>query len=107
MSNDSWVFALKVEELKAGVLKPVYPKGLNILLTKLDDQIYAVANKCAHMACTLSSGTLSGSIVTCSCHDWRFDLKDGSFVDAGEIGLKSFKTKKEDAGIFILLEEGY
>lgn len=105
MINDSWVFAIKEDELKEGVLRPVYPKGLNILLTKLDDEIYGVINRCAHMACTLSSGTLQGSIVTCACHDWRFDLKDGSFVDAGEIGLRTFDTKKEDDDIYILLED--
>jgi len=104
MISDPWVFAISYEELIEGTFHPVYPKGLNILLTKLDDQIYAVINKCAHMACTLSSGTLNGSIVTCACHDWRYDLKDGSFIDAAEIRLRTFNTKKEDDNIYILLE---
>ncbi len=57
--------------------------------------------KCLHMACPLFMGTLDDYILTCPCHDWRFDIRDGRFLDASELSLKTYPTKTEGGKIYI------
>ena len=38
----------------------VYPKGLAVLLIRREDELFAIANKCAHMGCPLEGGKLEG-----------------------------------------------
>ena len=81
-----------------------FPKGIPVLFIKLGGEIHAISNKCAHMECPLIGGTLEGNIIQCPCHDWRFNIKTGEFVDAKEIKIPVFDTKNTDGKIFIKLE---
>lgn len=100
-THDSWVFAIEEKDLMPENLTFVSPKGLPILLVKREGSLYAMENKCAHMACPLSGGVLDGYILQCPCHDWRFDIRTGEFLDAKEIRIKTFGIKKEEGKIFI------
>lgn len=84
----------------------VYPKGLAVMLVREDDRIFAVANKCAHMACQLTAGRLFGHIVQCACHDWQFDIRTGESTDASEIKLPVYPLKREAGRIFIDIGAG-
>jgi 3-phenylpropionate/trans-cinnamate dioxygenase ferredoxin subunit len=48
-------------------------------------------------------GTLSGHILTCACHDWRFNVKTGEFIDAVELKLKVYGAKAENGRLFVCL----
>ncbi len=83
-----------------------FPKGLPVLLIKKEGQIFAVSNKCAHMACALSGGSLFGFMLKCPCHDWLYDIRTGEFFNAPEIRLPVFESKVEDGKIFINVRGG-
>lgn len=105
MSEPSWVFAIEANKLEENNLNMVFPKGLPVLLIKKAGKIYAVSNKCAHMACALGGGTLKGYIIECPCHDWRYDIRTGEFLDAKEIKIPVFEWKLSDGKVFIKIEE--
>lgn len=81
----------------------VFPRGLPVLLVKCSGQVYAVSNKCAHMGCTLSRGSLWGLTVRCPCHEWTFDLRTGESVTAPEIKLQVYETSLQDHKIYLKL----
>jgi nitrite reductase/ring-hydroxylating ferredoxin subunit len=58
------------------------------------------------MACPLYTGTLEGNILTCPCHDWRFNIKTGEFLDAAELRLEMYQTKSENGTLFVKLAKG-
>ena len=96
--------AMAAEALRENSLAPVFPKGLPVLLVrKSGAEIYAVANKCSHMGCPLSRGRLDGYILQCPCHDWRFDVRTGAFLDAPEIRLPLYGWQIADGQILIRL----
>ncbi len=105
MLESSWVFAIEERKLQEDSTNIVFPKGLSILLIKKAGQIYAIANKCAHMACPLAAGTVEDYIIKCSCHDWMFDIRTGEFLDAKEIRIPVYEWKLVDGKIFIKIEE--
>ncbi len=79
----------------------VCPKGLPVLLIKKAGEIYAISNKCPHMACALAGGTLKDYTIKCPCHDWKFDIRTGEFLDAKEIKIPVYEWKLSDGKILI------
>ena len=84
---------------------PVFPKGIGILLIRLGDELHAIADKCAHMACPLEGGLLEDGVITCPCHDWRFDVRTGQFVDAPELSIPVYETRVEDGKVLVRIGE--
>jgi nitrite reductase/ring-hydroxylating ferredoxin subunit len=89
------------EQLPEDAMTVVFPYGIPILLVKNSGNIYAVSNRCAHMGCTLSRGSLWGLAVKCPCHEWMFDVRTGGFVTAGEVRIPTYEVKVEDNKIYV------
>ena len=100
----NWKYVLEDSAIPEGKMAPVYPMGVNIVLARVDGVVYAVSGKCAHMACPLFTGKLDGFTLTCPCHDWRFDIRTGRFLDAPELGIAIYPTKSEEGKVFINLK---
>jgi 3-phenylpropionate/trans-cinnamate dioxygenase ferredoxin subunit len=98
-----WTPVLDESALPEGQMAPVYPLGVNVLLARVGGAVYAISGKCAHMACPLFMGRLEGYTIVCPCHDWRFDVRTGKFLNAPEIGLTVYVTKLEAGKILVSL----
>jgi nitrite reductase/ring-hydroxylating ferredoxin subunit len=103
-SAPKWTYALDDTILLEGRMTPVYPLGVNVLLVRVGGAVYAVSGKWAHMACPLSGGRLEGYTVVCGCHDWRFDVRTGKFLDAPELGLTVYSTMLNAGKLFVNLD---
>lgn len=79
----------------------VFPLGLPVLLVRRGAEVFALENRCAHMGCPLSSGKLDGDTLQCPCHDWRFDVRSGRFLDAPELALKTYPVSVRDGKIYL------
>src|SRR5271157_1722144 len=99
----NWTYVLDDAVLPEGHMAPVFPLGVNVVLARVGGAAYAVSGKCAHMACPLSAGRLEGYTIICPCHDWRFDVRTGRFLDAPELGLRVYPTKLEAGKLYVSL----
>ena len=102
---DSWVFTLEEKKLQENKITVVFPQGLPVLLIKKAGRLYALSNKCAHMACGMESGVLKEFTLKCPCHDWRYDIRTGAFLDAAEIRIPVYELKVSEGNIYIKMEE--
>ena len=100
----NWKYALDDSTLPEGRMAPAYPQGVNVVLARIGGAVYAVSGTCAHMACPLFMGRLEGYTIVCSCHDWRFDVRTGRFLNAPELGLTVYPTKLEARKLFVSLD---
>jgi 3-phenylpropionate/trans-cinnamate dioxygenase ferredoxin subunit len=98
-----WIYVLDDSILPEGQMTVVFPLGVNVVLARVDGSVYAVSGKCTHMACPLFTGNLNGYTITCPCHDWRFDIRTGKFLDASELGLEVYPVKSETGKVYINL----
>jgi len=105
VSGPSWVPTIDDSKVKEGAYAAVYPKGLSVLLVRVEGDLFAIANKCAHMACPLEGGRLEGLTLTCPCHDWRFDVRSGIFIDAPELAIATYPVKVEDGKVLVDVAE--
>ncbi len=100
----AWIYVMEEAALSEGSMAPVYPLGVNVVVARVSGTIYAVSGKCTHMACPLFIGALDGFTLTCRCHDWRYDIRTGRFIDAPELGLAVYPTKTEAGKLFVRLD---
>jgi nitrite reductase/ring-hydroxylating ferredoxin subunit len=49
----AWIHVMEEAALPEGGMVPVYPLGVHVVLARVGGTVYAVAGKCAHMACPL------------------------------------------------------
>jgi nitrite reductase/ring-hydroxylating ferredoxin subunit len=75
-----FILAAKASEFEDGTKKEVSVNGNDILLVRVGDQFYACQAKCPHWGWPLVRGRLTGTVLECSFHWSRFDLKDGRII---------------------------
>jgi nitrite reductase (NADH) small subunit len=63
----------------------------------LDNQFYALVNKCPHKHGPLSQGIVHGTEVTCPLHSWKISLKTGEAL-GDDKGCVPTIAVREDAG---------
>ncbi len=96
-----WIYVMDEAGLPEGGMAPAYPLGVNLVIARAGGIVYAVSGTCAHMACPLFTGSLDGHTLTCPCHDWRYDIRTGRFLDAPELGLTVFPVKTDGGRLFV------
>lgn len=106
MSDDEAVFVpvLDEKELAEGSMKLVDAEGVPVLLVKVRGEIFAIDNRCPHMSCGFSGGSLDGYVIICPCHDWRFNLKTGEYEEEKDMKLVKFEWKIESGKIWVKTE---
>lgn len=101
--TDTWIKVADEGAVPDGGVMAVYPRGLGVLLVKAGGALYAIANRCAHMACPLEAGACDAFLITCPCHDWRFDVRTGAFVEAPEISIPTYPVRVAGGEVFVEL----
>jgi len=72
---------LAANALGEGQMRAVDANGTDVLLARVNGQIYAVGNTCTHLGCPLSEGHLVDSSIVCHCHGSTFDLPTGQVIN--------------------------
>ncbi|WAX58458.1 Rieske 2Fe-2S domain-containing protein [Jatrophihabitans cynanchi] len=55
---------------------------VEVLVVHSAGWVFAVQNRCPHRGISLAGGELRGRSITCSAHQWRFDLGSGHCLSA-------------------------
>ena len=105
MEEDYFVVALDEKDLKEGTMKLVSVEGEPVLFIKQAGKIFAIDNRCPHMGCGFSGGTLNGMCLICPCHDWCFNLETGEYTEEPAYKLKKYEWKIVDGKIWVKLPE--
>ena len=94
-------YACTVTEVRAGGgVRPVVLGAREVLVVGTDEGIRAVDRACPHEGYRLDGGQIRGQELTCPAHGWRFDLRSGACVTAGE-DLRTYDVEVRDGAIFV------
>ena len=88
-------------DLTDGFSKVVNVEGRSIALFRVKDEYFALANTCLHRGGPLGEGSLSGSVVTCLWHGWKFDVRTGAFTVIPTLKVKSYNVKEQDGSVMV------
>ena len=79
--NEGWAPAVGLAELTEGKPVRVEAFGVDVLVVRTGEAIFAIANRCTHQGAPLHRGVVkalgSDPTVTCPAHGSSFSLVDG------------------------------
>lgn len=89
--------AFAADELEPGSTRPVEAGAEPILVANIDGDFYAVADRCGESPLPLSYSKLTDSILTCSWHGCRYDLRSGARADdSGGDRIRVYPVRVQD-----------
>jgi nitrite reductase/ring-hydroxylating ferredoxin subunit len=97
VENLGFVKVAETSEIPAGKMKVIKVEEKEILMTNVDGNYYAIANRCTHAGGELSKGSLEGNIVTCPKHGAKFDVTTGKVVSGPKVLFMHPKIKDESS----------
>lgn len=72
---------MSAEALIEGQPQRVLLDETPVMLVRSEGTIYALADTCSHLGCSLSESEIEDGTVRCHCHGSRFALADGEVLD--------------------------
>jgi nitrite reductase (NADH) small subunit len=98
----NWIQVGKLDEIpRQGSRTVNTATGEIALFRSVDDQVFALNNRCPHKGGPLAQGIVHGKRVTCPLHSWVIDLETGSAV-APDVGCAHRHEIKVEGGIVFI-----
>lgn len=92
--------ASDVEEGKGLI---VWAGPIKVALFRCEGAVYAIRNQCPHMGGDLGEGLLTGDVVRCPWHGWKFNVKTGKALEADLVAVRSFEVKIEGEDVYVAI----
>ena len=77
------------------------PQGCVAVFRTVDDQAFALEDKCPHRGGPLSQGIVHGTSVTCPLHNWVLSLESGEAQGADSGRVLAFPLRVENGRILL------
>jgi len=68
------------KDVAAGQIRAFDVAGTKVDVANAGGQLYAFDDTCTHRGCSLATGRLDGTTLTCSCHGSQFDVTSGAVI---------------------------
>lgn len=104
MQTEKWIEVGAVSDIpKDGARVVKTPLGDIAVFRNMQDEVFALRDKCPHKGGPLSQGMIYGRTVTCPMHNWNIALETGMAVAPDEGCAASFPVLVEGGKVFLSL----
>lgn len=107
---NEWIEVARVDEIPRQGARVVRTAAGEIALFRtVDDEVFALLDRCPHKGGPLSQGIVHGRKVACPLHDWKIALDTGLAVAPDEGCAARFPVRVEAGRVSLMLtpeEEG-
>jgi nitrite reductase (NADH) small subunit len=102
--NETWLTVGRVDDIPRQGARVIEAPGGNIAVFRtVDDEIFALRDKCPHKGGPLSQGIVHGRRVACPLHDWKIQLDTGMAVAPDEGCAGGFPVRVIDGVVELSL----
>lgn len=95
----------RLDALWDGEMRGYNVAGRKLLLVKLDGQVFAYEDRCAHLGVALSQGRLEDGVITCGAHHYQYCGRTGSGINPRAVQLRGFPVAVEEGWVAVEIEE--
>ena len=89
----------RASAVPAGEARGCSVAGTEIVLCRVDDEIYALQGMCTHQELPLDGGEVEGGVLTCEWHGATFDVCSGRVLGPPATrGLRSYTVRVDEEG---------
>ncbi|MDX2089223.1 MAG: Rieske (2Fe-2S) protein [Kofleriaceae bacterium] len=93
----------KLSDVVPGELRAFPVRGVTwpVIVTSVDDELFAMPGVCPHEDVALADGYLFGHEVMCSAHAYTFDLRTGKCRHDRTLELRRYPITIVDGELFV------
>jgi nitrite reductase (NADH) small subunit len=91
----------KASDVEEGKGLIVWAGNFKVALFRCEGVIYAIRNQCPHMGGDLGEGLLTGDVVKCPWHGWKFNVRTGKSPEAELVAVRTFEVKLEGEDVYV------
>ncbi len=104
MKEASWLAVGRLEDVPRQGARVINAPGGNIAVFRtVNDEVFALRDRCPHKGGPLSQGIVHGKKVACPLHDWKINLDSGIAVAPDEGCAASFPVRVVDGMVELSL----
>ena len=96
-----FVKVAKSSDVEEGKGLVVWAGKTKVALFRCGGALYAIRNQCPHMGGDLGEGLLTGDVVRCPWHGWKFNVKTGKSPETEVVAVRTFEVKEEGEDIYV------
>ena len=101
-----WTRVSELDALPAGRGVLVQWAEKRLALFRVEDDVYALGDRCSHAEASLAEGDVFETEVECPRHGAAFDMKTGEALTLpASKPVPTYETKIEDGAVFVRLEQ--
>ena len=101
---NNWIEVAELDDIPRQGARVVKTASGDIAVFRtLDDEVFALRDKCPHRGGPLSQGIVSGKKVACPLHDWKIALDTGIAQAPDEGCAARFPVKLENGMVSLSL----
>jgi len=98
-----WVRVASLDECQGnGCVHAATADGLELVLVKWEDEVFALEDRCSHQDFPLSEGEVEDGKLECVFHGAKFDIRSGKAVQLPAIKpVKTYPAEVREGEIFV------
>ncbi len=91
----------QIGDVPRGEGRIVEAGGRTLALFNVDGRLYAIDNACPHRGGPLGEGDLTGSVIMCPWHAWRWDVTTGANANNPAVKVSCFAVTVRDGDVLV------
>jgi nitrite reductase (NADH) small subunit len=91
----------KASDVEEGKGLVVWAKDVKVALFRCEGILYAIRNQCPHMGGDLGEGLLTGDVVRCPWHGWKFSVKTGKSPETEVVGVRTYAVQVKGEDVYV------
>jgi nitrite reductase/ring-hydroxylating ferredoxin subunit len=96
----NWVHAAAVDDIREGGARSFAYLDKRIALFRTPRGVFACDNRCPHQGYALVRGDVKDGVLTCSWHNWKFELGTGTCRYGGE-NIRTYPVQIHDGQVLV------
>lgn len=100
-----WKAVLHLDEIPDKGVRAMELDGQSLLVSRQGERVTCFLNACAHMGMPLDMGEVSGGVITCPYHGFRYDLSSGECLTVPEVQLVPVAVRVVGSTVQVRLNE--
>ncbi|MBD2629221.1 NifU family protein [Trichormus variabilis] len=106
-TDSYWVKATTLDSIIENRILAVRVANNDVIMYRQDDNISCYQNSCSHLGFPLDKGKVEKAIITCSAHNFQYNLNTGECLTVPNVSLQSYEVRVKGENVYVKVENSH